>query len=288
MRWGDGVNTSKIEEILQSFYEISGMDIAVVSDKNKILARRYSGALYCACIHKSRRCLDQCLASDQCGMAKAQELGALVVYRCPFGIWEALMPIKKNDHVVGYLFLGMGIEDSEEAKTKLLSTALETDPALPKKEIQKGIDGLPCYSAEKLTAYASLLPMLAAYIESNHLLTENDMSIGQMVKGYVKNNLAGKITLSDISWHLHCSTVTLTEHFKKEFGMTIMEYVMKKKMQKAKQLLYHSDLSIREISEACGFVSSEHFSRSFKKHNGMSPYAWRAARLSDHDRKREV
>ena len=72
------MNTSKIEEILQNFYEISGMDIAILNSRNKILARRYSGALYCTCIHKSEKCLDMCLASDKCGMTRAKESGELV------------------------------------------------------------------------------------------------------------------------------------------------------------------------------------------------------------------
>ncbi len=269
------MNTSKIEEILQNFYEISGMDIAVLNSKNKILARRYSGALYCSCIHKSQSCLDMCVESDKCGMTKAKDTGGLVIYKCPFGIHEAIMPIKKNDYVVGYLFLGMGVEDLEESKNELYTNALNVSPTLNKKMLEKSISSMPNYSKEKLHAYASLLPMIAEYIESNNLLTDDDMSIGQLVKGYVKNNLSKKITLSDISWHLHCSTVTLTEHFKKEYGITIMEYVMKKKMQRAEQLLINSDMSIREVSEACGFPSIEYFSRSFKKHSGLSPYAWR-------------
>ena len=69
--------------------------------------------------------------------------------------------------------------------------------------------------------------------------------------------------------------------FKKEFGITIMEYVMKKKMQRAEQLLLNSDMSIREVSEACGFPSIEYFSRSFKKHAGLSPYAWRSANVTE-------
>ena len=95
------------------------------------------------------------------------------------------------------------------------------------------------------------------------------------VKAYVKNNLSKKITLSELSWKLHCSTVTLTEHFKKEFGITIMEYVTQKRMDKAKRLLENSDLSVREISEACGFSDIEYFSRSFKGIYKMSPSAWR-------------
>lgn len=253
------------------------MDIAIVNSRNKILARRYSGALYCTCIHKSEHCLDICLESDRCGMAKAKESGELHIYKCPFGVYEAIMPIRKNEEIVGYLFLGMGVEDDKEAKKALLTKALDISPTLNKKMIEKSILSMPSFPKAKLEAFAYMLPMIAEYIEANNLLADGDMTIGQLVKGYVKNNISKKITLSDISWHLHCSTVTLTEHFKKEFGITIMEYVMKKKMQRAEQLLLNSDMSIREVSEACGFPSIEYFSRSFKKHSGLSPYAWRSA-----------
>ena len=185
--------------------------------------------------------------------------------------------IRKNEDVVGYLFLGMGVEDNKEAKRELLTKALDISPTLNKKMIEKSILSMPSFPKEKLEAFAYMLPMIAEYIEANNLLADGDMTIGQLIKGYVKNNISKKITLSDISWHLHCSTVTLTEHFKKEFGITIMEYVMKKKMQRAEQLLLNSDMSIREVSEACGFPSIEYFSRSFKKHAGLSPYAWRSA-----------
>ena len=264
------------------------MDIAILNSRNKILARRYSGALYCTCIHKSEQCLDLCLASDKCGMTKAKESGELVIYKCPFGIYEAIMPIRKNEDIVGYLFLGMGVEDNNEARNNLLTKALDISPTLNKKMIEKSILSMPSYPKVKLEAFAYMLPMIAEYIEANNLLADGDMTIGQLVKGYVKNNISKKITLSDISWHLHCSTVTLTEHFKKEFGITIMEYVMKKKMQRAEQLLLNSDMSIREVSEACGFPSIEYFSRSFKKHSGLSPYAWRSAHHSDMKSKEKV
>ena len=101
------------------------------------------------------------------------------------------------------------------------------------------------------------------------------MTIGQLVKSYVKNNLSKKITLSDISWKLHYSTVTLTEHFKNEYDMTIMEYVMKKRMEKASRLLHNSELSIREVAEDCGFSDNEYFSRCFKNTYGVSPVTWR-------------
>ena len=116
--------TLKIEDILQSFYEISGMDIAIVNSRNKIIARRYSGALYCANIHKSQKCMDICLESDRCNIAKAYESKGLHIYKCPFGVYEALMPINKNDEIVAYVFVGMGIEDDEESVKELPALSL--------------------------------------------------------------------------------------------------------------------------------------------------------------------
>ena len=269
------MNNLKIEEILQSFYEISGMDVAIVNTRNKIIARRYSGAQYCAAIHKSPKCLEKCVESDRCGLCAAHEKGDLYVYKCPFGIYEALMPIYSNDETVAYLFVGMGIEDREESLSELMEAALDISPNLNKKVLEKSISDVPRYSKAKLDAFASMLPLIAQYIEANNLLSDTDMTVGQLVKTYVKNNLSKKITLSELSWKLHCSTVTLTEHFKREYGITIMEYVTQKRMDKAVRLLENSDLSIREISEECGFPDIEYFSRCFKSTHNMSPTTWR-------------
>ena len=184
------ISMLKIEDILQSFYEISGMDIAIVNKKNKIIARRYSGALYCSHIHRSPKCMEMCLESDRCGIIAATDKRDLHVYKCPFGIYEALMPIYKNDDIVAYIFVGMGIEDSEESFKQLMNSVLDVSPNLNKKQLESSIGNLPRYSKEKLEAFSILLPMIAEYIETNNLLVDNDMTIGQLIKTYIKNNLA--------------------------------------------------------------------------------------------------
>lgn len=204
-----------------------------------------------------------------------REAGSLHVYCCPFGLYEALMPIYKNEVIVAYVFVGLGIEDSPNSDEELLRRALDAASTLDMNQLKKSIQDLPRFSKEKLEAFSSLLPLIAKYIEANNLFVDTEMTIGQMVKSYVKNNLSKRITLSDIAKTLHCSTVTLTEHFKTEYAITIMEYVMKKRMDKAKQLLLNSELSIRAIAEECGFVDNEYFCRCFKKAYGSAPSVWR-------------
>ena len=65
------MNLPKLTELLQSFYEISGMDIAIISHENKILARRYSDTRFCACVQKSERCMQICLDSDAYRLSSA-------------------------------------------------------------------------------------------------------------------------------------------------------------------------------------------------------------------------
>ena len=109
------------------------------------------------------------------------------------------------------------------------------------------------------------------------MLSSDTESIGRLVKYYVKNNLTRKLTLADIAWNLHCSTVTLTEHFKEEFGITIMEYVTKKRMDLAEKILVATDEPLREVASRVGFSDVEYFSRTFKRFHGISPAAWRKA-----------
>jgi AraC-like DNA-binding protein len=199
----------------------------------------------------------------------------LVKYICPFGIYEAIAPIMKKNEVVAYLFLSMGIEDSEESLGVPLNNAKKIATNLNEAYIKLYVEKIPAYSREKLDACAEMLPIIAEYIENNNMLYDAKQSIGQMIKEYVKNNLDKKITLADLSYHLHCSTVTLTKHFKEEFGTTIMEYVTEKRMKLASKMLIEGSYSVHEIAEKCGFSDSEYFSRCFKSYFGESPLTWK-------------
>lgn len=66
----------------------------------------------------------------------------------------------------------------------------------------------------------------------------------------------------------------LRKLFKKEMGLTPLEYMTQMRMKKAELMLtamWSSDYSVTEIGELCGFEDSLYFSRVFKKHFGCSP-----------------
>lgn len=270
------MNIPELERLLYDFYQVSGLEVALVDSKlHNLLANRVPGKNYCAALHKFPKCLDICIRSDRERLQQVFESRRLLTYTCPFGIFEAIAPIMKNGEVEAYLFFAMGIEEREGCDAPPLNRALELAPALDADYLRQCIMKIPHYSRKRLEAYADLLLILAEYIEKTDLLTDHNKTLGELIKLYVKKNLGRKITLADMSWNLHCSTVTLTEHFKKEFGMTIMQYVTQKRMEQARKMLLSSDLSIGEIALMCGFPDVEYFSRTFKNIYGMSPNRWR-------------
>ena len=274
------MNLPELEELLDNYHKMTGLDIAIVDKDFRVLVRRHSGNEFCTYIHKNPRCLEMCLASDNIQLHKVNEEKKLVIYTCPFGILEAITPIMQKGDVIAYLFLSMGVED-EFSRGRIIEKVHTVADNLDYDLLLKYIDKIPDKSIGEFNASASMLPIIAGYIENNNMISDPRQTIGQMIKAYVKDNLNQKITLSDLSYSLHCSTVTLTTHFKQEFGMTIMDYVMDKRMYLAEKLLLENSYSVREIAEMCGFSDSEYFSRCFKSKHGVSPLGWKSGNINN-------
>ncbi|MNE86684.1 HTH-type transcriptional regulator YesS [compost metagenome] len=60
--------------------------------------------------------------------------------------------------------------------------------------------------------------------------------------------------------------------------MNFSEYVARRKMQKAKELLLKTNLPIAEIASRTGYQAVKYFNKLFKEHEGMSPGQYRSMR----------
>ena len=69
--------------------------------------------------------------------------------------------------------------------------------------------------------------------------------------------------------------VHLSREFHRHYRMTIGEYIRKRRIQHASELLSNSELSLAEIASTCGFSDQSHFCALFKKHSGMTPAKFR-------------
>ena len=96
------------------------------------------------------------------------------------------------------------------------------------------------------------------------------------IKQYISDNLAGDLSLSLLSEHVHLAPQYICSLFKKETGMTITQFILKSRIDHAKMLISATNESILDIAEGCGFSDYCYFSHSFKKLTGVSARQYRA------------
>ncbi len=92
---------------------------------------------------------------------------------------------------------------------------------------------------------------------------------------YIYNNLNSRITIKNLSEYTELSSSYLSRLFKKELGVSISDYIIEKKIEKAQHLLKYSDYSLIEIANYLAFSSQSHFIQTFKASLGMTPKKYR-------------
>ncbi len=95
------------------------------------------------------------------------------------------------------------------------------------------------------------------------------------IREYLRDHLAEKITLDLLSEQFFMNKYYLTRLFRREYGMTINDYLLQMRISHAKELLRFSQISVEEVGESCGITPLYYFSRIFKQVEGISPRDYR-------------
>lgn len=96
------------------------------------------------------------------------------------------------------------------------------------------------------------------------------------IYAYVEQNYASpSLSLSSIAENLHFSPSYLTRYFKEKTGISLMQYIDRKRFEESKRLLVTTSLPIKAIVEQVGYIDEANFSRKFKKQEGVTPTQYR-------------
>lgn len=91
------------------------------------------------------------------------------------------------------------------------------------------------------------------------------------VVDFIRKNLTEDISLKSLSDKACMSTTSFYRFFKRELGMSPIEFVLSEKIKHAKQLLKNPGIQVNEVCYLSGFEDSNYFIRIFKKHEGITP-----------------
>jgi len=88
---------------------------------------------------------------------------------------------------------------------------------------------------------------------------------------YIRQNITSNINLKDLSDKACMSTTSFYRYFKRELGMSPIEFILNEKIKQAKKLLKNPGIQINEVCFMSGFDDCNYFIRLFKKHEGITP-----------------
>lgn len=105
--------------------------------------------------------------------------------------------------------------------------------------------------------------------------------LSEAAKAYMEEHSAEKFSLDEMAKALFVNGSYLLRSFRQQTGMTPLNYHHMIRCQKAKELLLTTQLSISQVGETVGFVSSAHFSHIFRKTEGCTPSEYRTKHKPD-------
>ncbi|CAK9887564.1 MULTISPECIES: AraC family transcriptional regulator [Pseudomonas] len=134
-----------------------------------------------------------------------------------------------------------------------------------------------------------LTSSLAHEILDHALLSQVGLRQGLRLKGglaahqrrqlseYVESHLDQPLSLGELAALCNLSEYHFARMFRESFGLPPHQYLLARRLAKARQLLRHGQLPLGEVALLCGFASASHFSNRFRQALGATPGAYRTA-----------
>lgn len=106
---------------------------------------------------------------------------------------------------------------------------------------------------------------------ARHLTTHRFAAVVQ----YIKEHLTDSLSVEKLSALACMSKATFFRVFKREFGLTPVEYIVRERLAEAKRLLRQPLITVADVCMRAGFNNLSYFQALFKKHEGMTPGAYK-------------
>lgn len=133
------------------------------------------------------------------------------------------------------------------------------------------------FANSKESLIHTFLTQYHAVIEDILRVAPRGVRVIHMAKQYVADNYACRISITDAAEKVCLNPSYFSHLFAKETGQHFSDYLMEFRIQKAKELLMSTNLSVGEIAEKVGYSDQRYFSRIFRRLTEMNPTDFRKA-----------
>ncbi|RAV02318.1 response regulator [Paenibacillus sp. YN15] len=120
---------------------------------------------------------------------------------------------------------------------------------------------------------ASYLGEICTWVQEKR--NSRSSNVIERIRAFIDEHYADNLTVADIAGYVYLSQTYVSLLFRQETGETIYEYLMKVRIERAKELLRDPRTKFYEVCQAVGYTDPSYFSKLFKKMTGLTPSAYR-------------
>ncbi|WP_312641148.1 AraC family transcriptional regulator [Hydrogenoanaerobacterium sp.] len=132
-------------------------------------------------------------------------------------------------------------------------------------------------SLETVQEMQALFTQVFQYLLNCESQMEEDAgSLVERTKKHVGKNYEKDISLCDIADKMKVHKGYLSRIFKEQTGKNLMQYIVEKKIERAKVLLKDTPMKLGDIAKNLGFTTPQYFCIVFKKNAGLTPQEYRS------------
>ncbi|GKX28577.1 hypothetical protein SH1V18_10570 [Vallitalea longa] len=265
-----------VQDLLDDYQRIAGVRIAIFDlDYNEVYNSPKEHSTFCQRMRVNGIIDGGCKECDKKAFGRVKKSKSIYIYQCHMGLIEAVAPIIDEATIVGYIMVGQMLNKSNieqqwnyvHTKSRFMGVNI--------KSLKPQFLKLKQLSDDEITAITKIMQACASYIWLKYLIKVERAPLSEKIRLFIEQNISKDITTNKLCSYLGVGKTSIYQCVKKNFGLSLMQYIRYERIQKAKKLLENTDLMIKEIADMVGYEDYNYFSKDFKKISSMSPREYR-------------
>ncbi len=264
----------KLQKVADDFYHATGIGIYIISSSfSDVKVKSTKWNPYCHAIRGAEGGRERCLASDEILLDRCRCSGKPELHVCHGGLVNIAAPILYENSTVGYVFFFSLREKPFSEVAKGIS-----DLGLDVRKLEESYLNVPHYDKKRFDSVINLAVMLCEHVILSNMIKPSSNETLQRVKIFINSNLDKPLSVKTISKGANISKSVLYRLFSKHYGCAVSEYVNRKRIEQACEMLCATELSINEIARKVGYGSDVYFRLVFKKIKNITPLKFRKSK----------
>lgn len=269
------IDEKALSDILYTVSSICKGKIRFFHDATKYyISNNRENLRFCSILSRWPKTNFLCTQCNETANDRCREMRACHCYFCHANLIEIMYPVLFEDTYVGHISIGQFRSKHKTADDAYFDRLRELS-GIDRDRLRRAYYSQPVIGAEEIRGAEQLLAMTARLLcEKGVFFTDHRDAVSR-VEQYVRDNLAGDLSLGEIAKHVYMNPSYLSAMYHKATGVNLSKFIQCERVTRASYLLTTTTLSIAEISAAAGFRDPNYFSRVFQAQVSCLPREYR-------------